>query len=71
MHRDAGYEPISEHIQRLTLREAADLLDGSAMLREAFGPEVVEHYVHAARWEVAEADRAVTDHDLMRGFERF
>lgn len=54
-----------------TLREAADLLDGSAMLREAFGSEVIDHYVHAARWEVAEADRVVTDHDLMRGFERF
>ncbi len=54
-----------------TLREAAELLDGSAMLREAFGPAVIDHYVHAARWEVAEADRVVTDHDLLRGFERF
>ena len=53
-----------------TLREAADLLEGSGMLREAFGSEVVDHYVHAARWEVSEADRVVTDFDLMRGFER-
>jgi glutamine synthetase len=30
----------------------------------------VDHYVHAARWEIAESDRAVTDWDLRRGFER-
>ena len=30
---------------------------GSAMLRAAFGDEVVEHYLHAARWEQAECDR--------------
>ena len=53
-----------------TLREAADLLDGSSMLRSAFGDEVVDHYVHAARWEQYETDRRVTDWDLRRGFER-
>jgi glutamine synthetase len=53
-----------------TLREAADLLEGSAMLREAFGDEVVDHYVHAARWEISESDRVVTDFERMRGFER-
>lgn len=53
-----------------TLREAADLAAGSAWLRSAFGDAVVEHYVHAARWEVAECDRVVTDWDLRRGLER-
>lgn len=53
-----------------SLREAADLLAGSAMLRSALGSEVVDHYVHAARWEVAEMDRVVTDFELARGFER-
>ncbi|MFN3643753.1 MAG: glutamine synthetase family protein [Gemmobacter sp.] len=53
-----------------TLREAADLLHGSAMLRSAFGSDVVDHYVHAARWEVSEMDRVVTDFELARGFER-
>ncbi len=53
-----------------TLRDAADALDGSAMLRAAFGDAVVDHYVHAARWEQAECDRRVTDWDLARGFER-
>ncbi|MBJ3778638.1 glutamine synthetase family protein [Acuticoccus mangrovi] len=53
-----------------TLREATESLEGSAMLRAAFGDAVVDHYVHAARWEQAEADRTVTDFDLRRGFER-
>ncbi|MCC5986837.1 MAG: glutamine synthetase [Pararhodobacter sp.] len=53
-----------------TLREAAELAAGSAWLRAALGPDVVDHYVHAARWEIAENDRAVTDWDLRRGFER-
>jgi len=53
-----------------TLREAADLAAGSDWLRAAFGDAVVDHYVHAARWEVSEADRVVTDWDLKRGLER-
>ena len=54
----------------LTLREAADALDGSAMLRDAFGDDVVDHYVHAARWEQTSYDRAVTDWERKRLFER-
>jgi glutamine synthetase len=53
-----------------TLREAAETLRKSTMLRAAFGDAVVDHYVHAARWEQAECDRRVTDWDLARGFER-
>ena len=53
-----------------TLREAADLAKASDWLRAAFGAEVVDHYVHAARWEVSESERAVTDWDLRRGLER-
>ncbi len=53
-----------------TLRAAADALDASAMLRAALGDAVIDHYVHAARWEQSESDRAVTDWDLARGFER-
>ncbi|MEO8241149.1 MAG: glutamine synthetase family protein [bacterium] len=52
------------------LREAADLLEGSAMLRKAFGDDVVEHYVHNARWEISETDRVVTDFELQRLLER-
>ena len=36
-----------------------------------FGDEVVEHYVHTARWEQFEYDRRVTDWELKRGFERY
>lgn len=53
-----------------TLREAADIAEGSAWLRAALGDDVVDHYVHAARWEVAESDRAVTDFERQRGFDR-
>ncbi|MFZ5750034.1 MAG: glutamine synthetase family protein [Pseudomonadota bacterium] len=52
------------------LREAADLLEGSAMLRQAFGDDVVEHYTHAARWEIQETDRVVTDFEIQRLLER-
>lgn len=54
----------------LTLRDATAALDGSAMLRAAFGDAVIDHYVHAARWEQRECDRTVTDWELARGFER-
>ena len=40
------------------------------MLRQAFGDEVIEHYVHAGRWEQAVYDKAVTDWELTRYFER-
>jgi glutamine synthetase len=53
-----------------TLREAAAALDGSQMLRAALGDEVIDHYVHAARWEQLEYDRRVTDWEIARGFER-
>ena len=53
-----------------TLRESADLFAGSAIAREAFGDEVVEHYLNNARVELAAYDAAVTDWERVRGFER-
>ena len=53
-----------------TLEEAAELFDGSAMARAAFGDEVVDHYVHAARVELAAFRSTVTDWERFRGFER-
>ncbi|WP_426416210.1 glutamine synthetase family protein [Aestuariirhabdus sp. LZHN29] len=53
-----------------TLRDAATALNDSAMLRAAFGDDVIDHYVHAARWEQFEYDRRVTDWEVQRGFER-
>ena len=53
-----------------TLRDARDALNGSKMLREAMGDEVIEHYVRAASWEIEEFDRIVTNYEIARGFER-
>ncbi|MBN9078047.1 MAG: glutamine synthetase [Rhizobiales bacterium 65-79] len=54
-----------------TLRDATEALAKSKMLKEAFGEDVVEHYVHTARWEQLEYDRRITDWELYRGFERY
>ncbi|SBS71410.1 Glutamate--putrescine ligase [uncultured Mycobacterium sp.] len=53
-----------------TLAEAAALFEGSAIAREAFGDEVVEHYLNNARVELAAFNSAVTDWERVRGFER-
>ena len=53
-----------------TLREAAELLNSSQMLRQAFGDDVIDHYHHAAQWEIAETDRVVTDFERERLLER-
>lgn len=52
------------------LRDAAALLHDSAMLRRAFGDGVIEHYHHAAQWEISETDRVVTDFEVSRLLER-
>ncbi|UJW74176.1 glutamine synthetase family protein [Rhizobium sp. SL42] len=53
-----------------TLRAATEELTKSAMLRSAFGDNVVDHYVRAAEWEQEEYDRRITDWEVARGFER-
>jgi glutamine synthetase len=53
-----------------TLRDAADLFEDSVIARAAFGDDMVEHYLHQARIEVAAYDAAVTDWERIRGFER-
>ncbi|MCE5974250.1 glutamine synthetase family protein [Sinirhodobacter sp. WL0062] len=53
-----------------SLLEAAEALNGSEFLRKAFGDDVVSHYHRAARWEIEEAMRVVTDWERTRGFER-
>ena len=53
-----------------TLREAAQLWETSEVAREAFGPEVVAHYVNMARVEQRAFDTAVTDWERFRSFER-
>jgi glutamine synthetase len=64
-----AYESDAPHVPT-TLREAADLLESSAIAREALGENVVAHYTNTARVELAAFDAAVTDWELIRGFER-
>ena len=52
------------------LRDAAAKMNGSKMLRAAFGDDVIDHYHHACEWEISETDRVVTDFERQRGFER-
>ena len=52
------------------LRDAAQLFADSELARKAFGADVVEHYVHAAKLEVREFDAAVTDWERRRYFEQ-
>jgi glutamine synthetase len=53
-----------------TLRDAMELFDNSKIARAAFGDAVVDHYVNAARTEIAAYDKAITDWERVRGFER-
>lgn len=53
-----------------TLFEAIGTLRHSAMLREAMGDYVVDHYTRCASWEQEEFDRVVTDWEIARGFEK-
>lgn len=54
-----------------TLRDATEAFAKSKMFKQALGDDVVEHYVHTARWEQFEYDRRITDWELHRGFERY
>ncbi|ANW67673.1 glutamine synthetase family protein [Mycolicibacterium tokaiense] len=53
-----------------TLGEAAALFEQSTVAREAFGDEVVEHYLNNARVELKAYNSTVTDWERVRGFER-
>ena len=52
------------------LAEAAALLADSKVAVDAFGQTVVDHYMNAARVELAEYSSVVTDWERVRGFER-
>jgi glutamine synthetase len=50
--------------------EARDLFAASPVAREAFGEEVVDHYLNRAKVELDAFEAAVTDWERFRGFER-
>ncbi len=49
---------------------ARDLFADSAVAREAFGQEVIDHYLNRARVELEALESTVTDWERFRGFER-
>jgi glutamine synthetase len=53
-----------------TLQAARDLFAASALARDAFGTDVVEHYLNGADVELRAFEAAVTDWERYRGFER-
>ncbi len=53
-----------------TLHEAAERFGSSREARRLLGDVVVDHYLHFARTESAAYDRAVTDWEMRRYFER-
>jgi glutamine synthetase len=50
--------------------DARDAFAASALAKDAFGEEVVDHYLNRARVEVEAFESAVTDWERFRGFER-
>ena len=52
------------------LYDARDLFAESAVAREAFGQDVVDHYLNRARVELEAQEATVTDWERLRGFER-
>ena len=64
-----AYESDKPEVPK-TLHAARDAFASSKVALEAFGQDVVDHYLHMADVEVAAFDAAVTDWERARGFER-
>ena len=64
-----AYVADKPHVPK-TLQAARELFAGSAVAREAFGQEVVDHYLNMADVELEAFGAAVTDWERFRGFER-
>jgi glutamine synthetase len=64
-----AYESDAPHVPS-NIYEARDLFRSSDIAVEAFGQEVVDHYLNRAQVEIDAAEAAVTDWDKFRSFER-
>ena len=64
-----AYQADKPHVPH-TLGAARDLFAGCELAVEAFGADVVEHYLHMAQVELDAFEAAVTDWERYRGFER-
>ena len=65
-----AYEATEKPRLPSTLRDARDLFSTSEVASQAFGDEVVDHYVNAADIELNAFEAVVTDWERFRGFER-
>lgn len=54
----------------VNLVAATTALKSSSMLRDAFGSDVVDHYVNAAKWEQTSFEQVVTDYEIKHGFDQ-
>ena len=68
-HVGSAYDAEVERFPS-SLREAVAALEGSTMLREALGDDVVDHYLHYGRTEQRLFDEVVTCYERERMFER-
>lgn len=64
-----AYDSDKPHVPS-TMAQARERFASSAVAREVFGDEVVDHYTNMADVELAAYGAAVTDWELRRGFER-
>jgi glutamine synthetase len=64
-----AYEADKERVPH-TMYAARDLFAESQVARDAFGQEVVDHYLNRAKVELDAFEAAVTDWEKFRGFER-
>ena len=70
IHRGDVYHADELQAVPTNLAEAVSKFDNSAFARSAFGDAVVDHYAHFFRTEQAAYERAVTDWERQRYFER-
>ncbi len=61
---EGRFEPLP-----VSLAQAAEVLAGSAQVKDCLGEGFVEHYLLTREWEIREFQKAVTDWELRRYFE--
>ncbi len=64
-----GYRDLSNGVLPGNLWNATQAMKGSALARELFGPEFVDHFTATREWEWKQHAKAVTDWEYKRYFE--
>ena len=65
VYADTSSESIPSNLYK-----SIETLRQSGMLKEAFGEDVVKHYVRCGEVEIEAFESVVTDWEVKRGFER-